>query len=447
MVANFLRFFALVEKDIIRGIGNAEKGARLIAPALGGAAVGVNPLHGGDIRERPASATVRHVQFEPRNIVHCRAGRVANRVADNRAAVHMLPGWTGVMAADCLVVEKQSRDRLTKYPGELAIVARFTPIDLRTHGMNRRDDFLARCDNCRRDLRKCSMGQKYSRQNQRGQETRACHDLSLAWQVLSLGWTLFCFSARRSRGAHCYHTYGGRAQQKWSLCPRPGMSALGREWLMTNQLLQNTGKICVRIKFELRKLRYENILRSIQFARATTRPETTIGKVNSVNKRSVMSIVIVTALGLVLTKSHLAAQSAKKLVGTWTLASADTFGPSPVGSLMFDGDGHFSAIFMRANLPRYASNSRLEGTEYEYKTTVNGAVAVFGAYSLTGTDLNLHIEGSTFPNWDGTDQTRRNVSISATELKYTQPTPSAGGPPLVVIWKRASPLGAAFAAQ
>jgi Lipocalin-like domain len=225
------------------------------------------------------------------------------------------------------------------------------------------------------------------------------------------------------------------------------MSALGREWLMTNQLLQNTGKICVRIKFELRKLRYENILRSIQFARATTRPETTIGKVNSVNKRSVMSIVIVTALGLVLSKSHLAAQSAKKLVGTWTLASADTFGPSPVGSLMFDGDGHFSAIFMRANLPRYASNSRLEGTEYEYKTTVNGAVAVFGAYSLTGTDLNLHIEGSTFPNWDGTDQTRRNVSISATELKYTQPTPSAGGPPLVVIWKRASPLGAAFAAQ
>jgi lipocalin-like protein len=223
------------------------------------------------------------------------------------------------------------------------------------------------------------------------------------------------------------------------------MSALGP--IMTNQLLQNTGEICVRIKFELRKLRYENIRRSIQFARATAGLETAIGKVNFVNRRSVISIATVTALGLVLTKSQLGAQSVKKLVGTWTLASADTFGPSPKGSLMFDGDGHFSAIFMRADLPRYASNSRLEGTQDEYKTTVNGAVAVFGTYALSGTDLNLHIEGSTFPNWDGTDQTRRNVSISATELKYTQPTPSAGGPPLVVIWRRASPLGAAFAAQ
>jgi hypothetical protein len=116
----FCGSFALVEEDIIRGIGNAEKGARLIAPALGGAAVGVNPLHGCDMRERPNSAAVRDVQFELGNIVHCRAGRVANRVADNRAAIHMLSGWTGVMAADCLVVEKQSRDRLTKYPGELA---------------------------------------------------------------------------------------------------------------------------------------------------------------------------------------------------------------------------------------------------------------------------------------------------------------------------------------
>lgn len=216
---------------------------------------------------------------------------------------------------------------------------------------------------------------------------------------------------------------------------------------MTNHLLQNTGETCVRIKFELRKLRYENIRCSIQFARATAGLETTTGKVNSVNRRSVISLAIVTALGLVLTKSHLAAQSARKLVGTWTLVSADTFGPSPMGSLMFDSDGHFSAIFMRADLPRYASDNRAQGTPDDYKTTVNGAVAVFGTYTLSGTDLNLHIDGSTFPNWNGTNQKRTNVSVSATDLKYTQPTPSAGGPPLVVIWKRALPLGAAFAAQ
>jgi Lipocalin-like domain len=166
-----------------------------------------------------------------------------------------------------------------------------------------------------------------------------------------------------------------------------------------------------------------------------------------VNRRGVLNTAIVTGLGLVLTMSHLAAQSTRKLVGTWTLVSADAFGPSPMGSLMFDGDGRFSAIFLRANLPRYASNSRMHGTPDDYKTTVNGAIAVFGTYTLSGTDLDLHIEGSTFPNWDGTDQKRTNVTISATELKYTQPTPSAGGLPLVVIWRRASPQGAALAAQ
>src|SRR5947208_9726593 len=48
--------FALAEEDVICGIGDAAKGAGLIARPLGGAAVGVDPLHGGDIRERPASA-------------------------------------------------------------------------------------------------------------------------------------------------------------------------------------------------------------------------------------------------------------------------------------------------------------------------------------------------------------------------------------------------------
>ena len=92
----------------------------------------------------------------------------------------MLPGWPGVMAADRLVVEKEGRDRLAEHPGELAVVSRFTLIDLRTLGTERRDDFLARCGNRQRRLRQCAIGQKCSRQNQRGQQTRACHCLSSA---------------------------------------------------------------------------------------------------------------------------------------------------------------------------------------------------------------------------------------------------------------------------
>lgn len=131
------------------------------------------------------------------------------------------------------------------------------------------------------------------------------------------------------------------------------------------------------------------------------------------------------------------AQSAKDLVGTWTLVSAEAYGPNPKGVLMFDADGHFSSQFMKADLPKYASNSRTQGTPEEYKATVQGYLGYFGTYALNGTDLVFHIEGSSFPNWNDTDQKRTNVTITGDELKYSQPTPSAGGAPIVVVWKRA----------
>ena len=67
---------------------------------------------------------------------------------------------------------------------------------------------------------------------------------------------------------------------------------------------------------------------------------------------------------------------------------------------------------------------------------MEGSLAYFGTYSVNGTDVNFHIEGSTFPNWTGTDQKRTNVLITADELKWVQPTPSAGGPATPVLWKR-----------
>ncbi len=50
--------------------------------------------------------------------------------------------------------------------------------------------------------------------------------------------------------------------------------------------------------------------------------------------------------------------------------------------------------------------------------------------------VNLHIEGSTFPNWDGQDQ-KRVMSVEGDELRLTNPTPSIGGGVNHIIWKRA----------
>lgn len=153
------------------------------------------------------------------------------------------------------------------------------------------------------------------------------------------------------------------------------------------------------------------------------------------NLRILKAIVTATSV-LVLTLGVVAAQSPKDIIGSWTLVSADAFGSSPKGTLMFDASGHFASILVRADLPKYASNSRTQATPAESKATVDGTLAFFGTYSVSGTDLNLHIEGSTFPNWNEVDQKRTNLAVTGDELKYTQPTPSGGGGPAVVIWKR-----------
>ena len=67
----------------------------------------------------------------------------------------------------------------------------------------------------------------------------------------------------------------------------------------------------------------------------------------------------------------------------------------------------------------------------EYKATVNGTLAFFGTYSVSGTDLNLHIEGSSYPNWTGTDQKRTNIAVNGDEFEiYPSPLLPAEAAPL-----------------
>jgi hypothetical protein len=158
------------------------------------------------------------------------------------------------------------------------------------------------------------------------------------------------------------------------------------------------------------------------------------------NRRAILNLSIITALGFGFSLSGAFAQQASlkdQLVGTWTLAVAEAFGPNPKGQLIFDANGHFSAALVRAALPKIASNNRSQGTADEYKTIMGGTLAFFGTYAISGTDLNLRIQGGSYPNWDETSQKRTNVSVSGDELRYTQPTPSGGGPATVVVWKRA----------
>jgi len=108
------------------------------------------------------------------------------------------------------------------------------------------------------------------------------------------------------------------------------------------------------------------------------------------------------------------------------------------GSGTKQADGHFSLVNTRADLPKFASNRRDQGTPEENKAVVQGSIAYFGTYSVNEGDkvITAQIEGSTFANLIGTDQKRLVTSLTADELKFINPAPSVGGT-LELVWKRA----------
>ena len=155
------------------------------------------------------------------------------------------------------------------------------------------------------------------------------------------------------------------------------------------------------------------------------------------NRRNVLRLYAISALGLALSVGNAAAQSAKDLVGSWTPVSVDAYGPNPKGSLIFKANGRYSLQLIRPDLPKYQSNNRTQATPAEYRITVEGSLSHLGTYSVSGTDLIFHVEASTFPNWTGTDQKRNNLSVTGDELKYTNLAPSGG-------YRNLLPAGAAF---
>jgi hypothetical protein len=125
-------------------------------------------------------------------------------------------------------------------------------------------------------------------------------------------------------------------------------------------------------------------------------------------------------------------------VGTWTFVSAldvhsdgkktDRWGSGAKGVFMFDPHGRFTQFITRADLPKFAAGTADKGTAEETKAVLSGFVASFGTYTVNEADKTIitHVEGSVFPNLIGRDQKRVIATLTADELKYTNPTTSMG---------------------
>jgi Lipocalin-like domain len=171
---------------------------------------------------------------------------------------------------------------------------------------------------------------------------------------------------------------------------------------------------------------------------------------NAMHRYAVLCFVSAAALSLGLSSQPATASSLKdKLAGTWMLLSNfnttadghrfEPFGQNPKGILTFDTGGHFSLMLMRAKRPQFAANNRMKGTPEENAATVQGTLALFGTYSVSDANrtFTLHVDGSTFDNWEGTD---RNYKIDklGEELTYTSPPSSTGAASAELTWKRAT---------
>jgi lipocalin-like protein len=87
---------------------------------------------------------------------------------------------------------------------------------------------------------------------------------------------------------------------------------------------------------------------------------------------------------------------------------------------------------MRADRAKYASSALWQGTPDENKETADGTITYFGTYSISEADssIAIHVVGSSFPNWNGTDQKRLPEQLTLTVR-------SSAGDVVDVIWKRA----------
>ena len=162
-----------------------------------------------------------------------------------------------------------------------------------------------------------------------------------------------------------------------------------------------------------------------------------------------LSLVALLFLGCALPPSNSVNQQKtlkEQVIGTWIYVSVDTvrpdgsripmFGPNPRGRAIFDGNGRYALMTSRSDLPKFASNNRVEGTPEEYTAIVKGFISHFGKYTVNEADgtISFNIENSSFPNWNGTEQ-KRPFTINGDELKWT--TAGSSGGTAEVVLKRA----------
>jgi len=134
-------------------------------------------------------------------------------------------------------------------------------------------------------------------------------------------------------------------------------------------------------------------------------------------------------------------------LGTWTLVSHEavrpdgsklpSYGANPKGVAFFDAGGQFIITVMHSDRAKYAIEHPARGTAEENAATAQGTMTYLGTYSVSEADrtIAIHIEASSFPNWNGADQ-KRTFAILGDRLTLSTRALNTGGH-ADVVWTRA----------
>ena len=139
----------------------------------------------------------------------------------------------------------------------------------------------------------------------------------------------------------------------------------------------------------------------------------------------------------------------KSILGAWKLVSFEfrkqdgsaiyPFGTEARGSFIYTQSGCFSGQLMRVDRPKFAIPDQMQGTTEEIEASYKGSISYFGTYEVdleNGVILH-HVEGSIFPNMEGTEQ-RRFYELTENRLLLRTPPFTVGGERAVGVieWER-----------
>ena len=130
--------------------------------------------------------------------------------------------------------------------------------------------------------------------------------------------------------------------------------------------------------------------------------------------------------------THDVAVNMNRVKGQWRLitwrriADGDVvtypFGESPSGLLIYTAEGHMAVQMIEADRPALDTSDPLGGDTEQRAAAYSTQLAYFGRYEVSGDEVTHRIDGSSFPNWSGTDQVRPFLCDGETLILRTPPS-------------------------